>query len=179
MFKRRTALQAWCGVLFLCVSGTACGRASSQAPAVTESLTIGVPEETVAGTDLGARQMMSALSIEGLTQLEEDGRAAPHLAEKWHWENDGTKLRVTLRDGVTFHDGTPLTAKLAAGILRDAIAQPRNRSLYPSFLDVSRIDIEGERELIFEVKQPSAFLPENLQIPLSLGTQPVGTGPYR
>ena len=119
--------------------------------------------------------MMAALSLEGLTQLGEDGRAVPRLAEKWQWE--GTKLRVTLREGVTFHDGTPLTASLAATILRDAISRPGNQSLYPSFLDVASISVDGDHQLIFEVKQPTAFLPENLELPLGVGI--VGTGPYR
>jgi ABC-type transport system substrate-binding protein len=78
---------------------------------------------------------------------------------------------------VTFHDGTPLTAELAANILREAIAQPRNRSLYPSFADVLSVNVDGGNQLVFEVRQPSAFLPENLEIPLSIGTG-VGTGPY-
>jgi peptide/nickel transport system substrate-binding protein len=164
----------------LCVSVASCGiTPGPAAAALPEKLTIGVPEGTVAGTDLGARQMMAALSLEGLTQLGEDGRALPRLAAKWQWENNGTRLRVTLRDGVTFHDGTPLKAELAAGILRDAIGQPRNRSLYPSFLDVAAINVEGDRELLFEVKQQSAFLPENLELPIGIGSQSVGTGPYR
>ena len=156
----------------------ACGAPEATAVNV-EMLTIGVPEGTVAGTDLGARQMMAALSVEGLTQLGQDGRAAPRLAEKWQWENDGTRLRVLLREGVSFHDGTPLTPELAAGILREAINQPRNKSLYPSFLDLAGITIGGNRELIFELRQQSAFLPENLEIPLTIGTESVGTGPYR
>ena len=119
--------------------------------------------------------MMEALSLEGLTQLGEDGRAVPRLAEKWQWE--GTKLRVTLREGVTFHDGTPLTAPLAATLLREAINRPGNQSLYPSFLDVAAISVEGDYQLLLEVKQQAAFLPENLELPLGMGT--VGTGPYR
>jgi len=180
VFKRRTALQAWCGVFFLCICAASCGPAPDVSiAAAPDTLTIGVPEGTVAGTDLGIRQVMAALSVEGLTQLSEDGRAVPRLAERWQWENNGTRLRVTLREAVTFHDGTPLTAELAAGILRDAISQPGNRSLYPSFLDVAAINVEGDRELIFEVKQQAAFLPENLELPLGIGAQNVGTGPYQ
>ncbi len=122
---------------------------------------------------------MATLSLEGLTQLSEDGRVVPRLAEKWVWENGGTQLRVTLREEITFHDGTPLTSALAAGILRDAIARPGNQSLYSSFGDVTAIKVDGSRQLIFEVKQPSFFLPENLEIPLALAPQNVGTGPYR
>ena len=139
-----------------------------------------MPEGTVAGTDLGIRQVAAALSVEGLTQLSEDGRAVPRLAEKWQWENNGTRLRVTLREGVTFHDGTPLTGDLVANILRTAVSRPGNQVLYPSFLDIAAINVDGQRQLVFEVKQTSAFLPENLEIPLAIGPQnSVGTGPFR
>ena len=142
-------------------------------------LTIGVPEATVAGTDLGIRQVMATQSLEGLTQLTEDGRVVPRLAESWKWENDGRRLRVTLREGITFHDGTPLTSELAASILREAIARPGNQNRYPSFRDVTAVRVDGTRELIFEVSQASAFLPENLELPLSIGPEMIGTGPYR
>ena len=122
---------------------------------------------------------MAALSAEGLTQLSEDGRVVPRLAEKWQWENDGTRLRVTLREGVTFHDGTPLTSELAATILREAINKPSNHSLYPSFLDVAQVRVEGDSQLVFDLRQKSAFLPENLGLPLTIGAQNSGTGPYR
>ena len=179
VYKRRTALQAWCGVFYLCLAVAGCGNAPGSAIEAPDTLTIGVPEGTVAGTDLGIRQMMAALSLEGLTQLREDGRAVPRLAEKWEWENNGTRLRVTLRNGITFHDGTPLTSDLVAGILRDAVARPSSQRLYPSFGDITAIEVDGSSELIFEVKQASAFLPENLEISLALGDQSVGTGPYR
>jgi peptide/nickel transport system substrate-binding protein len=122
--------------------------------------------------------MVEALSVEGLTQLGEDGRATPRLAEKWQWTDESKSLHLTLRNGVTFHDGTALTADLVARILTQAINRPANRSLYPSFLDVVAIRAEGDREVIFDVQQPSAFLPEDLELPLSLGNG-VGTGPYR
>lgn len=38
------------------------------------------------------------------------GTIGPGLASEWVWNDDATELTVTLRDDVTFHDGTPLTA---------------------------------------------------------------------
>ncbi|MGB3328283.1 MAG: ABC transporter substrate-binding protein, partial [Thermomicrobiales bacterium] len=38
------------------------------------------------------------------------GNLGPGLASAWSWDDTGTVLTVTLRDDVTFHDGTPLTA---------------------------------------------------------------------
>jgi peptide/nickel transport system substrate-binding protein len=34
----------------------------------------------------------------------------PCLASKWQWSSDGLKLSFTIRDDVTWHDGSPLTA---------------------------------------------------------------------
>jgi peptide/nickel transport system substrate-binding protein len=35
----------------------------------------------------------------------------PALAESWEISDDGTDLHLQLREGVTFHDGSPLTPR--------------------------------------------------------------------
>src|SRR3546814_100323 len=35
----------------------------------------------------------------------------PDLATEWRWNDDGTELSFTLREGVKWHDGQPFTAK--------------------------------------------------------------------
>ena len=35
----------------------------------------------------------------------------PDLAISWSWNEDGTELTLPLREGVTWHDGKPFTAK--------------------------------------------------------------------
>ena len=35
----------------------------------------------------------------------------PDLATGWSWNEDGTELTVPLRQGITWHDGKPFTAK--------------------------------------------------------------------
>src|ERR1700756_168354 len=35
----------------------------------------------------------------------------PDLATDWSWSEDGTELTLPLREGVTWHDGKPFTAK--------------------------------------------------------------------
>src|SRR5205807_8704809 len=35
----------------------------------------------------------------------------PDLAESWSWDQTNTKLTFKLRQGVTWHDGKPFTAK--------------------------------------------------------------------
>jgi ABC-type transport system substrate-binding protein len=48
--------------------------------------------------------------IEPLIALNADGSIAPRLATEWEFI-DPTRLRFQLREGVTFHDGTPFNAE--------------------------------------------------------------------
>jgi peptide/nickel transport system substrate-binding protein len=84
-----------------------------------------------------------------------------------------------LRRGVLFHDGTPLTSDLAAEALSRAIARPANRALYSSVADIESVRADGDMQLVLELSRPSAFLPEDLGLPLSIGAENIGTGPFR
>jgi peptide/nickel transport system substrate-binding protein len=142
-------------------------------------LTIGVPESTVSGPRLGVGQFVDNLTLEGLTNLTSDGRAVPRLAESWKWVDDGRTLQIQLRPGVLFHDGTAFDGQSAAAVLKAAVAQPSNRALYPALNDIASIRADGARQIVLELSQSSALLPEELTIPLSKGEQKTGTGPYR
>jgi peptide/nickel transport system substrate-binding protein len=176
-------LRVWCGVIFLSSFCAAWGcsdnpASSRQGPLV---LAIGVPESGANGRELGIGSLISNSTLEGLTQVNAstDGRALPRLAESWTWEDNGRRLRLKLREGVVFHDGTPLTAAVAGDSLRVAIADPGNRSLYPSLADITAIRPDGTHGLLIELSEPSAFLPEELDLPLAVGPANAGTGPFR
>jgi oligopeptide transport system substrate-binding protein len=47
----------------------------------------------------------------GLTRLDEEGEPYPSLAESWTVSDDGRTYQFVLREGLTFSDGTPLTAE--------------------------------------------------------------------
>lgn len=48
---------------------------------------------------------------EGLARISADGKAVPGAAEKWSRNADATQYTFTLRPGVKWSDGTPLTAE--------------------------------------------------------------------
>ncbi len=52
----------------------------------------------------------SQLSV-GLTQINADDTISPVLAERWTVEQEGTNYRFVLKDGLTWHDGTPFTTE--------------------------------------------------------------------
>lgn len=51
------------------------------------------------------------LVFEPLITLDDTLKPVPNLAESWEMSQNGTTLIVNLRRGITWHDGTPVTAK--------------------------------------------------------------------
>lgn len=51
---------------------------------------------------------------ETLVYVDDEGAIHPWLADSWEISEDGLQYDVRVRDGVTFSDGTPLTAQIVA-----------------------------------------------------------------
>src|SRR5687767_1223480 len=61
-------------------------------------------------TDVPTGRAVSYL-FDGLTRFTPDARVEPGLAERWEVSPDGRVYTFHLRQGVVFHDGTPLAAR--------------------------------------------------------------------
>lgn len=107
------------------------------------------------------------------------GEVESHLAVEWETV-DKTTWQFSLREGVQFHDGTELTASIAAESLSALIeARPIG---FTRFTPES-FSAAGKYTLEIETTQPEPATPGNLAHPLlSLqhpdADDPVGTGPY-
>lgn len=124
---------------------------------------------------------------ETLVRVTPDGAIVPGLATAWSYP-DPTTLRLTLREGVTFHDGTPFDADAVVAsfqrILDPATTAP-GRFVLTSIDEVRAVDANTV-ELVTE--PPFAPLLAHLAHPVSaivpvaraadLARNPVGTGPY-
>jgi peptide/nickel transport system substrate-binding protein len=164
-------------VLFLAALPACTSENSSPPPASV--LTIGFPEGAVSGAGVGLGQLTTTFTLEGLTQVGVDGRVLPRLAESWTWEDDFLALRLDLRPDVWFHDGTPLTSSVVADSLDRAIARPRNLALYSSLNDIRQVRPVDDGQLVIDLSQRSAFLLEELDLPLETGPSNAGTGAFR
>ncbi|MDQ3045561.1 MAG: ABC transporter substrate-binding protein, partial [Chloroflexota bacterium] len=51
------------------------------------------------------------LNYEGLTRLDENLQTAPAAAESWEFNDDATAITFKIREGLTYSDGSPLTAE--------------------------------------------------------------------
>ena len=84
------------------------------AAAAEQSLRVAVPEVPASlDPHRAATPVARALSrevFEGLVTFDANGRPAPGLAESWTVESGGTRYLFTLRPGLKWSDGRPLTA---------------------------------------------------------------------
>lgn len=122
--------------------------------------------------------LLAPLMYEGLYELDETFSPQALLCEASQVSEDGLTWTFTLKSGVTFSDGSPLTAADAASSLRLACTA---ESLYHTRLaGISSIRAEGERTLLVTLFSPNGNLPALLDIPICKGSGeiPLGTGPY-
>ncbi|MHA6784219.1 ABC transporter substrate-binding protein [Pseudonocardia saturnea] len=99
---------------------------------------------------------------ETLVALDDAGSPVPALAETWTRVDDLT-WRFTLRSGVTFHDGTPLTAEHVAAALTAATgASPAPRALRGITLTATA---EDPSTLTVGTGVADAVLPQRLSAP--------------
>jgi peptide/nickel transport system substrate-binding protein len=121
-------------------------------------------------------------------------RAQPQMVAGATTENDGKLWRLTLRDGLMFHDGTPVLA-------RDCVASIRRWAKRDAFgqtllLTTDELSAPDDRTIHFRLKAPFPLLPEALGkiginmlpiMPERLAntdafkpvTEMVGSGPFR
>ncbi len=89
---------------------------------------------------------------EGLTGVSPSGDIIPAAASSWQWQDDGRALRLTLRDGLRWSNGDPLTASdYAAGLRR--LLDPATASGYAKLFAA----IEHGSEVIAGRLPPSAL----------------------
>ena len=174
--KRRSVPKGdRCGVfLLLLLPLVGCEATQRPQQERERTLVIGVPEGSQENSDIGVGQLADLITTETLTQVGVDGRALPRLAQSWSWEREDRRLRLRLRNDVRLHDGRPFDSQLAAEALAIAMSRPRNRAGYPALRDVTAAIPDGPSDLLLELSNASAWLPEDLAVLIN-----VPAGPYR
>jgi len=136
---------------------------------------------TVAGTQVGLAV------FDPLAAYDADGNAQPYLAQSIMPNADFTEWTITLRSGITFSDGTPLTAD----VLKTIFAAHKASALTaPAIAALDSVKITGTLTAVFEMSKPWAAFSSSLTGQLGMvpspgqladpdGTQkPIGTGPF-
>ena len=126
--------------------------------------------------------------FEGLTRFTSDGSVVAGLAESWEISEDGTTYTFTLRDGVTFHDGTAMDAEDVKFTLDRARAEDSanaQKALFEGIEEVTVVDPQTvevklsapDGNFLFNMAWGDAVIvaPESIE---NIKQQPIGTGPF-
>lgn len=123
---------------------------------------------------------------ETLIGMGYDMTMQPRLATSF--ENlSATQWKVTLRDGVVFHDGSPVTAQSVKESFATMTVEghPGENARLAKLLDIASIETPDERTLIFTTNTPNSAFLWNLTEPsaavMKEGTDEmpiIGTGPF-
>ncbi|MEX5720331.1 ABC transporter substrate-binding protein [Geodermatophilus maliterrae] len=120
----------------------------------------------------------------------EDLTMEPSLAESWETSEDGLTWTFTLREGVTFHDGSEFDSADVVYSYNRIIDEELSNSF--RFQNVESVAADGPQTVVITLTQPTpnllerigsfkgmAILPEGAADQVDLTTEAVGTGPFR
>ena len=124
--------------------------------------------------------------LETLLNVDEKGNLQPGLAKSWEILDDGKRWRLTLRDGVVFHNDTPVTPAAVVNSLTIALNKPGALQGVP-VEDIVAVDDHTVDITLASPYQPLGAVLANyassILAPESYGadgvaTQLIGTGPF-
>jgi peptide/nickel transport system substrate-binding protein len=190
MFRWKS-LTAAAAVLALGLTGCSATSTTTTSGAPT-TLTLGVivPATTFSAADIAfANEAPYGQAVyDTLLKADPAGELGPDLATKWEYNDTKTVLTLTLRDDVTFTDGTKFNADAAAqNLIRFRDGASPNKSFLASLADAKAVD-DTHVALTLTQADPALlhYLTQNAgmqESPKAFGnadlkTNPVGSGPY-
>lgn len=132
---------------------------------------------------------------EGLFAMDAEWMSQPMLVETWKVSEDGLKLSFTLRSGLTFHNGEPVTTKDALGSFKRAAGrEPAGKLLMSTFID--KIEEVDKLTFTMTMKEPTGILLPTIAAPVAFrfvvmpesiwkvsaaegAKEAIGTGPFK
>jgi peptide/nickel transport system substrate-binding protein len=197
-----TLLRLLCGLVTVGLLATACGDDDGGGASDDSPVTDAAPQHggrLVVATDAEAEGLDPAnsnLSLGGYTYAtaifdplmvaDSDGDIVPYLAESLVPDEDFTTWTMTLRPGVTFHDGTPFNAEA----VRLNVEHHLQSIGAASLADLKGVTVIDDLTLTFDLAATWVPFPAYLTASLGLmaapamledpegASHPIGTGPF-
>ncbi len=183
--------------LLLCAALASVGALAAE-PQYGGRLVIAIGVEPESLDPIGMSSAPAATVSEHISQpliyLDVDGTLQPSLAVDWEASEDGRVWTLHLREGVTFHDGTPFNAE-AVKMNLDRFLDPASGAPFRFLIArVTEVEVAGEYTVKLYTDEPFAPMlahlshsfiamvsPEQLRAlePGDAITHPIGTGPFK
>lgn len=155
-------------------------------------ITIGIPQDLdslVPGLSQGAGTQEILFNIyEGLLKPDSEGNLVPAVASDYTMSEDGLTYTFTLRDGIKFHNGNPVTVADVKYSIEVCAGLNGGDPLISAFSNIESVETPDEQTIIITLKESSssflavlatveaAIVPADID---DLQNNPVGTGPYK
>lgn len=132
----------------------------------------------------GTREVLFNI-YEGLVKTGPDGELIPALAERYDISEDGLEYTFTLREGVKFHNGAPVTAEDVIYSMNRCAGNSGDSALVSAFSAIQDLKAADEKTITFRLEQPdlelinfltAAIVPKDSDA--ATGFIP-GTGPFK
>ena len=174
------------------------GLADAGEPKRGGTVTYGLDAESDGGWCLPESQLsiagtMVRLAVyDTLTTLDSESKPKPFLAESVEADATNETFTITLREGVTFHDGTKLTAEVVKNNLDAYLGRyPTRKPLLTPFIleDIDKVTATGPLTVEITTKRPWPTMPmylatfgimaqSQLDDEKTCDRKLVGTGPF-
>lgn len=183
--------------LSLLAAGCAAGPAPSDEPtaeevlAADQSLVIGLsgePQDVRPGADQGAvGTVVDSLLHQGLLRYDDKAQIVPGLASEFE-KVDPKTYEFTLRDGVAFSDGTPITSETVKNTFAFYGDPANGAKTIKGFANIEEFEIVDDSTFTVHLKtndgdflqyaaDPTAFVAEESAL-VPQGVAAVGAGPF-
>ncbi|WP_369372871.1 ABC transporter substrate-binding protein [Promicromonospora sp. Populi] len=154
------------------------GTLTAAGPIPIENLDPHGPSSMDAGTQLAARALFSQLVVS-----TGPGEFAGELATEWEPNEDTSQWTFTLRDGVEFSDGEPVTADTVVASFERV--QELQGPLAGNFVDYT-VEAPDEATVVFDAGKPDASFVAKISsffvtpegVDDAFFQEPVGSGPF-
>lgn len=168
-----------CCALFV---GAAMAETEVKSILITEQWSVGSIDPVSNGKVVNQKLKIT----ETLVNTDNSLNLLPGLATEWHNTDENTWV-FQIREGVTFHDGTPMTAEEVRWSIQNALEQ---RPTQVSLTKIDTVEATDTYELTITTSEPNAELPAYLHDSsmaiVGAGSYneagefvtPVGTGPF-
>ncbi|MFP5379128.1 MAG: ABC transporter substrate-binding protein [Vicinamibacteria bacterium] len=187
-------------VALVTVAGVACGGAPATPGGVRDTLIFSAPADATTldphnTTDTESDQVIQMV-FETLIGFDDEMRIVGRLAERWGVDEDGVTWTFHLRQGVTFHDGTPFDAEAVRRNFARVLDPAQRHKRFQLFEMIDRVEVVDPHTVRIVTAYPfGAFEPTMAHVSAAIVNPVVaeahgaafgttaeatsGTGPYR
>lgn len=165
---------------------------NNEAENVVSQITIGIPQDLNSldpniAVGSGTQEILFNI-YEGLYKPDSDGNLIPAVASGYTMSEDGLTYTFTLRDGIKFHNGNPVTVADVKYSIEKCAGLNGGDPLISAFSNIESVETPDDATIVVNLKEASttfiaicatveaAIVPADVA---DLEANPVGTGPYK